>query len=365
MVGDGGAVRLVADVLQHEQRLGAARDHAAGRDGPGSRPPRAASRARCAGSTGRARRGPRSPASAGPGRRRRRSSAGGYENRRRRSSGGASCSSSSRVNRRRSISLHRGEVVLARDARDLELPVVLALRAARPRTPPSSPPCRSVRGSRCRSTRSGAAPARARADRRARRAPATGAEVGGAAELVPLERVGGVARHDLQEPPLRPAGGHRDPHRAAAADRSSHASSSVGVRRAAWARAPAAGCRGAPCRAARGTRRPGRADRDPRRGRRPSRAGPSTRPRRTKKTWNAASRSSSASATTSRSSGGDRTISWDSSARRAANSWSRSFAACSNSWRSRRDAHLAPRDRGGPAARCPPGTPPSRRREAR
>ena len=60
---------------------------------------------------------------------------------------------------------------------------------------------------------------------------------------------------------------------------------------------------------------------------------PRTRPPRTVKTWNAASRSSSARPTTSRSSGRTSTISWLSSARRAAWSWSRNRAACSYSSR--------------------------------
>ncbi len=61
---------------------------------------------------------------------------------------------------------------------------------------------------------------------------------------------------------------------------------------------------------------------------------PMTRPWRTKNTWNAASRSSSARPMTSRFSGCVRTISWLSRARRAATSWSRSLAARSYSCRS-------------------------------
>ena len=41
------------------------------------------------------------------------------------------------------------------------------------------------------------------------------AEVGGAAELVPVERLLGVARHDLEELALRAALGNGDPDRAA------------------------------------------------------------------------------------------------------------------------------------------------------
>ena len=58
---------------------------------------------------------------------------------------------------------------------------------------------------------------------------------------------------------------------------------------------------------------------------------PITRPPRTKKTWTAASRSSSSIPTISRSSFRPSTISWLSMALRAAASWSRSFAARSNS----------------------------------
>ena len=58
---------------------------------------------------------------------------------------------------------------------------------------------------------------------------------------------------------------------------------------------------------------------------------PMTLPRRTKKAWKAASRSSSSKPITSMSSWRARTISWLSMALRAAASWSRSFAARSNS----------------------------------
>ena len=61
VIGDGEAVRLVAQVLQHEQRLGAARDRSAARDGRGSRPPRGAWRGRRAGSAARGRPAPSRP----------------------------------------------------------------------------------------------------------------------------------------------------------------------------------------------------------------------------------------------------------------------------------------------------------------
>ena len=89
-------------------------------------------------------------------------SAGGYANRRRR----GSVSSASRVrraNRRRSTSSMLAKSSWPGDALDLEPPVVATAWAARPRTRPSSRPCRSVRGWRCRSTRSAAALAAARA----------------------------------------------------------------------------------------------------------------------------------------------------------------------------------------------------------
>ena len=46
-----------------------------------------------------------------------------------------------------------------------------------------------------------------------------------------LEGVGRVARHHLEEAPLRASGRHRDPHRARRADRSATPPSSVGLRR--------------------------------------------------------------------------------------------------------------------------------------
>ena len=49
VIGDGEPVRLVADVLQDEQRLGRRAGSSAARAGPGSRPPPAASPGRCAG----------------------------------------------------------------------------------------------------------------------------------------------------------------------------------------------------------------------------------------------------------------------------------------------------------------------------
>ena len=182
---------------------------AAGRGGPGSRPPRAASRGRRAGCAARAPRGPSSPCRAGPRPPSTTTSAGGYEN------APALVRAFLLLVEQPGEApaehlLHGGEIVLSGHALDLEPPVVRALGQPvlehhhRPdlvggpevRDVVALDPERRLLETELLGELGEGARARA--------------EVRGAPQLVAVERLLGVPRDDLHQLALRAALGHRD-----------------------------------------------------------------------------------------------------------------------------------------------------------
>ena len=228
--------------------------------------------------------------------------------------------------------LHRGEVVLAGHALDLETAVVAALGEAvlEHHHGPDGvrrPQVRDVVGLDAQG-RGGQPQHVAELGQGARASP----EVRGPLELVAQERVLRVARDGLQQPAALSPLGDLDPdptprrsdshvsrtsrstgHSGTNTDGGTSSRSMYSSRRKSAISDAASRC------STLSTIHPRR---------------PTTRPPRTTNTWKAASRSSSSRATTSKSIGRAETISCCSMALRAAASWSRNRAAASYSWRS-------------------------------